>query len=132
MSKPISSIKDRLRRAMSITNTSPVDLSKGTGIPKSSISQYMSGYAKPKQDRIYLIAEHLKVDPAWLLGYDIPMYPDNGIVLTSKDHEKVHISYEKVVKVISEYSFQQLSELSEDDREKVKEYIDFLHSKKQY
>ncbi|WP_302425403.1 helix-turn-helix domain-containing protein [Holdemanella biformis] len=44
-----------------------------TGIPKSSISQYMSGYAKPKHDRIYLIAKALHVDEAWLIGYDVPM-----------------------------------------------------------
>lgn len=33
----------------------------------------MSGYAKPKQDRIYLIAKALHVDEAWLIGYDVPM-----------------------------------------------------------
>lgn len=66
-------IKNRLSKAMSVRGIVPKDLSEKTGIPKSSISQYMSGYAKPKQDRIYLIAKALDVSETWLLGYDVPM-----------------------------------------------------------
>lgn len=73
MDKPIAEIKDRLQRAMSIRNVSPIELSNSTNIPKSSISQYMSGYAKPKQDRIYIISKSLDINPTWLLGYDVPM-----------------------------------------------------------
>ena len=131
MSKPIASIKDRLQRAMSLTNTSPIELSKGTGIPKSSISQYMSGYAKPKQDRIYLIAEHLKVDPAWLLGYDVPMTRDIKVVKNDKKADIV-LTDNIFIEIMTPNSFQKLSELNKDDRTKVEEYIDFLHSKKQY
>lgn len=71
--KPKSEIKDRLQRALHIKNITAKELSDKTGIPKSSISQYMSGYAKPKQDRIYLISTALNINPAWLLGYDVDM-----------------------------------------------------------
>lgn len=69
----MSEIKDRIIEALKYNGMNAKELSDKTGIPKSSISQYMSGYAKPKQDRIYLIAKALHVDEAWLIGYDVPM-----------------------------------------------------------
>ena len=42
-------------------------------IPKSSLSQYLSGDYEPKQDRVYDIAKVLNVSEAWLMGYDVPM-----------------------------------------------------------
>ena len=32
-----------------------------------------SGRVKPTSDRLYILAKALNVDPAWLLGYDVPM-----------------------------------------------------------
>ena len=66
-------IKDRLALALKIKEKSAKDLSDLTNIPKSSISQYMSGYAKPKSDRIHSIAKALHINEAWLLGFDVPM-----------------------------------------------------------
>ena len=48
-----------------------------TGIPKSAISQYISGAFEPKQDRIFLIAQALDVSEAWLMGFDVPMEREN-------------------------------------------------------
>lgn len=73
MSAPVDELKNRLRKALAIRNLKPIDLVEKTKIPKSAISQYMSGYAKPKQDRIFLISEALNINEAWLLGYDVPM-----------------------------------------------------------
>lgn len=71
MLSPTNEIKDRLIQVLREKNITPKELSEKTGIPKSSISQYMSGYAKPKQDRIYLISKALDINPTWLLGYDV-------------------------------------------------------------
>lgn len=64
-------LNERLKHAMRSKNMKPVDLSIRTGIPKSSISYYMSGKSVPKTDRIYLMAKALDVSEAWLLGYDV-------------------------------------------------------------
>ncbi|MCQ2286498.1 MAG: helix-turn-helix domain-containing protein [Bacteroidales bacterium] len=69
----------RLKRAMAFRNMNATELVKKTGISKGSISQYMSGFVKPKQDRLYLIAKALEVDPVWLIGYDVPMVSSNQI-----------------------------------------------------
>lgn len=73
MGIPKDELKNRLRSALNLRNMKAIELSEKTGIPKSAISQYMSGYAKPKQDRIYLLARALNVSEAWLMGYDVPM-----------------------------------------------------------
>jgi transcriptional regulator with XRE-family HTH domain len=68
-----SELKTRLKQALLLRNMKPIELSEKTGISKSAISQYMSGYAKPKQDRIYSICKILDVSEAWLMGFDVPM-----------------------------------------------------------
>ena len=66
----------RLKEAMNKRNITQSELCEQTGIPKSAMSQYISGSFKPKQDRTDLIADALKVNGAWLMGYDVPMERD--------------------------------------------------------
>lgn len=67
-------LKDRLQMALSIREKKPVDLARDLKIPKSAISQYLSGNRTIKDSRrIYAIATYLDVDEAWLMGYDVPM-----------------------------------------------------------
>lgn len=69
----IDSCAERLSQALRIKGIRQSDLCQATKIPKSSISQYLSGDFEPKQDRIYLLAKALNVSEAWLMGYDVPM-----------------------------------------------------------
>ena len=64
---------DRITEALSIRGMKQADLCSKTGIPKSAISQYVSGAFEPKQDRLMLIAQALDVSPVWLMGFDVPM-----------------------------------------------------------
>ncbi len=82
----------QLRKAMSIRNISQAELCEKTKIPKSAMSQYVSGSFKPKQKRTYLIAKALNVNEAWLMGYedvlmDLQM-PESNI--QSLDQSKVY------------------------------------------
>lgn len=63
----------RIKRGLQIRGMKQADLCQITKIPKSAISQYISGAFEPKQDRIYLISKALNVSEAWLMGYDVPM-----------------------------------------------------------
>lgn len=65
--------KQRLDTALAVNNMKPVDLARATGISESTISQYRSGYSKPKDKRLVKIANVLHVDPAWLMGVDVSM-----------------------------------------------------------
>ena len=64
---------ERLKEAMKIHGISQTELCLRTHIPKSAMSQYISGAFKPKQDRTYLIAQALNVSEAWLMGFAVPM-----------------------------------------------------------
>lgn len=64
--------KDRLQEALAMRDVRAIDLSRKTGIPKNTISNYLKGVSKPKADRVYQIAAALDVSEAWLLGYDVP------------------------------------------------------------
>lgn len=70
---PIEKCAVRIAKALSIRGMRQYELCQKTGIPKSAMSQYISGAFEPKQDRIYLISQALNVDPVWLMGYDVPM-----------------------------------------------------------
>ena len=70
-----ASCADRIKTALSIRGMKQSDLCRLTKIPKSALSQYISGAYDPKQDRIYLISRALNVSEAWLMGLDVPMEP---------------------------------------------------------
>ena len=70
---PVEKCASRIRKALSIRGMRQHELCEKTKIPKSAISQYISGAFEPKQDRVFLIAQALNVDPVWLMGYDVPM-----------------------------------------------------------
>ena len=74
-----SNCSERIATALAIRNMKQSELCDRTKIPKSAISQYISGAFEPKQDRIYLIARALDVSEAWLMGYDVPMERDKKI-----------------------------------------------------
>lgn len=70
---PIDKCATRIAKALSIRGMRQSELCEKTKIPKSAISQYISGAFEPKQDRVFLISRALNVDPVWLMGYDVPM-----------------------------------------------------------
>lgn len=73
MINKIAEFKDRLNQALDIRDISPAELSKRTKISESTISQYRSGYAKPKDKKLVIISNALNVNPTWLMGLDVPM-----------------------------------------------------------
>ena len=75
----------RLKEYMSLYNYRQVDILQKCAplcrqyeinIDKSLLSQYLSGKVEPKQDRLFILSEALKVNEAWLMGYDVPMEKD--------------------------------------------------------
>lgn len=74
MNKQKSTLKDRLNEALILRCKKAADLTKDLNIPKSAISQYLSGKSQNMDtDRLQKIAAYLKVNEPWLLGYDVPM-----------------------------------------------------------
>lgn len=75
----------RIAQALSDKGMSQSELCKRAQVPKSSLSLYISGAYEPRQDRIYAMATVLEVDPAWLMGYDVPKNKDKNKKTTDND-----------------------------------------------
>ena len=63
----------RLKKALDMRNMRATELCEKTNVPKSAISHYLKGSFVPKQDRAYILAKALNVNPAWLMGFDAPV-----------------------------------------------------------
>lgn len=69
----VSDSKHRLMELMETFDINQKELSTKSGVPTSAISMYINGQRVPRQDKIGAIADAFGVDPAWLMGYDVPM-----------------------------------------------------------
>ena len=63
----------RLKQAMNLRGIKASELSEKAKIPKSAISQYLSGLYEAKQKTIFKLATALNISEAWLMGLDVPM-----------------------------------------------------------
>ena len=62
----------RIKEAMTDVCMSQQELAVKSGIGKSSISHYVNGSNEPGNKSAYALAEVLNVNPAWLMGLDVP------------------------------------------------------------
>lgn len=64
-----------LKQADIVAVAQPYCASYGVKLNRSDVSQYISGKTEPGQDKLLLLSAALGVDVAWLMGYEVPMYP---------------------------------------------------------
>lgn len=77
----------RLKKALSIRNMTQTELCAKAKISRSSLSEYLSGKHEPMQDKIFILAKALNVDPVWLWGHDVPMETQKEI-----SHDKADLT----------------------------------------
>ncbi len=78
MREEVATFSERLKQAMKERNLRAVDLVELTNISKGRISQYVNGTYEAKPKAIYALSIALNVEQAWLVGYDVPMEPNNS------------------------------------------------------
>ena len=90
----MSDFVKRLNQLMTEKNISQNKLAEMTGITQSSISDWANGKYKPRQDKVYLLSEALKVSPAYLLGYSNNKNSDQNA--TKNDNSKIDRLYNQL------------------------------------
>ena len=70
----ISNSNDRIRYLMDYFGLNQTEFSLRANIQKSTLSNYLTGCRIPRQDQIDAISMAFNVNPAWLMGYDVPMF----------------------------------------------------------
>ena len=81
---------ERMKQVMSEKEITQAELAKRTGIRASSISDYLNNRYEPKQDKIYLIAEALNVNPGWLSGRENPPKTEELDISSIKNIVTIH------------------------------------------
>ena len=78
ISMPIEKVCTRLQKMMREFDVTTVDIAERTGLNRTTVWKYVNGKAEPRQTNIYMIASKFNINPAWLLGYDVPMKIDEA------------------------------------------------------
>ena len=118
----ISNFADRLKEALDIRKMSQADLVRKTGINKGAISSYLKGRYEPKQSNIYLIAKALDVDEGWIIGFDVPM---------ERKPRGSEIDYTvKIENPEMDILIEKISHCTEDQIQKIREYAEYILSKR--
>jgi len=102
-------VAKRLKQSMDEKKMKATELSQVSGIGKSDISNYLKGKYRPKQEKIFLLALALDVDPVWLGAIDLQMQ-------TSKK------SAQQAITDTNNATSDVISRLSPDGQKKVHEY----------
>src|SRR5699024_5033851 len=120
---------DRLQQIMKERNLKQVDIlnkSKpyqnkyNVNLSKSHLSQYVNGKSQPDQHKLFILAETLNVNEAWLMRYDVkkertPIHTDN--------EEKTKTNIQTIAAHIDE-------NVTEEEMEDIKRYIDFIKAQR--
>ena len=115
----MSDFAENLRRIMFDKRLKAADLARGTKIPPSIISRYLSGKNNPSTDNIMTISNYLAVHPQSLLGSsDAPKTIQSSKGLSS--------STDSLLKVIEVQG-----ELIENLQKQVKEWEDYKDASKE-
>lgn len=93
----VATTSERIKEAMQRKKITQAELSRLTGIDKSSISLYLSGKYSPKGDKLYKLSIALGVSTAWLAGFNAPMTEDKKTEPTADNGDKLTENMQKLV-----------------------------------
>lgn len=110
----------RLQKSLAASGMTASELSEKSGISEANISNYINGKYVAKQDKCFLLAQALGVDPGWLMTGDEPRRMDPNcreftIFVPSPNFVKMtkymaQEDYENVVKAF-EHAYERMKEL---------------------
>ena len=84
---------DRFAEALRIRGLKQTDISSRSGIAPGTISNYAQGKYAPKDENLRKIARALSVNPAWLMGFDVPMNSDDDLLQLLQDPSPAQLEW---------------------------------------
>ena len=84
---------DRFAEALRIRGLKQTDISSRSGIAPGTISNYAQGKYAPKDENLRKIAAALRVNPAWLMGFDVPMSSDDDLLQILQDPSPAQLAW---------------------------------------
>lgn len=87
-------------------------LSEKCGIHKASVSQYVNGKNVPSNLTAKKICDPLGLNPAWLMGFDVPMHIPQDLGADSGDmSDGRNLYYQEIIPIIKSLSDENLHRL---------------------
>lgn len=123
--KTVATTADRLVEALELRHINAAELSKLSDISKSTISYYLKGRFTPKQDKIYQLAQALRVSPSWLMGFDVDIDGTgngNDVKESPAEYSPVLTSQQLIEKTISLCKILETHLPSSEDRKLLKQF----------
>lgn len=93
-----SNFVDRFAEALRIRRMKQIDVSSRAGIAPGTVSNYAQGKYAPKDENLRKIAAALNVNPAWLMGFDVPMSSDDDLLQLLEDPSPAQLAWLKYQK----------------------------------
>lgn len=69
---PKEQFAKRLKEALQMRGMKQIELAERTGIDRGTICHYLKADYTPKKDQLARLGVALRVNPLWLMGYEIP------------------------------------------------------------
>lgn len=126
MTKVVAAFSERLNEALEKRNMRAIDLANKADISEATISQYRSGYAKPKYQRIVRIADALNVSLMWLMGGDVPMEKQQSMP-PFRPIEIPFMPYDPEADRRVDDFLNKIGTLNADRKKQLHDFIDFLY-----
>lgn len=92
--------QENLRQTDILEMARPFSSKYDTKITKADLSQYVSGKVEPGQAKLFVLANALNVNEAWLMGYDVPK---NRVPVIS-NHEGISDEILSAIQLLAEES----------------------------
>lgn len=73
-----------LRQVDILEKSKPIQEKTGIKMSKAHLSNYVNGRSNPDQLRLVLLSQTLGVSEVWLMGYDVPIEPENNTSLIAE------------------------------------------------
>lgn len=88
---------------------------------RNDLSQYVSGKVEPRQTKLYVLSRALNVNPAWLMGYDVPMEklddgPSDILTNNIEDVYPIILKYEKLNELGKQKTDEYINDLLENPK----------------
>ena len=126
MSNERVELKYRLKEALELREKKSVDLVRDLKIPKSAVSQYLSGRSQNMDsERMHAICKYLNVSEPWMMGYNVTM---------ERDMQKKNDTLSDIAVRMSEDDYflsvlEGLNQLDEEQLASIKQMVDVLLKK---
>ena len=75
----VTTFKERLNDICESSDKLDIDIARDLHVSKQTLSAWKIGTRSPREPMIITIAEYFHVSVDWLMGFDVPMRPDNEV-----------------------------------------------------